>query len=201
MFDWQTVVSIFFDLQLPPLAPNIVSCFSKHLEAVFFFFQLHSLTSSVLQWHSWRRQFILKIWPIQLTFLRRILFRNVLFSPIRSRTCSLVTFSFSSQYLLLFLKSSRSCVLLPTLFTSVICPSTTSWRGQDVNHSFPLGGVGRGFPFPEDETRRHFSYLVYGLEIPRDPRHFLISFLLPSWRAVRSYRPHLEERDPIWGDD
>ena len=30
---------------------------------------------------------------------------------------------------------------------------------------------------------------------------FLPSFLLPSWRAVRSYRPHLEERDPIRGDD
>ena len=24
---------------------------------------------------------------------------------------------------------------------------------------------------------------------------------LPSWCPVRSYRPHLEERDPIWGDD
>ena len=32
-------------------------------------------------------------------------------------------------------------------------------------------------------------------------RPFLISILLPFWRAVRSYRPHLEERDPIWGDD
>ena len=31
------------------------------------------------------------------------------------------------------------------------------------------------------------------------PRPFLNSFLLPSWRAVRSYRPHLEERDSIWG--
>ena len=30
---------------------------------------------------------------------------------------------------------------------------------------------------------------------------FLDSFFLPSWRAVRSYRPHLEERDLIWGDD
>ena len=30
---------------------------------------------------------------------------------------------------------------------------------------------------------------------------FLLSFLLPSWRAVRSYRPHLELWDPIWGDD
>ena len=32
-------------------------------------------------------------------------------------------------------------------------------------------------------------------------RPLLISFLLPSWRALRSYWPHLEERDPIWGDD
>ena len=30
------------------------------------------------------------------------------------------------------------------------------------------------------------------------PRPFLISFLLPSWHVVRSYRSHLEERDPIW---
>ena len=35
--------------------------------------------------------------------------------------------SFSSQYLLLFLKSSRSCVLLlSTPFTSIICPSMAS---------------------------------------------------------------------------
>ena len=26
-------------------------------------------------------------------------------------------------------------------------------------------------------------------------------FLLPSWRNLRSYRHHLEEWDPIWGDD
>ena len=40
--------------------------------------------------------------------------------------------SFSSQYLLLFLKSSRSCVLLLLLthFTSVIFPSMASWRRQ-----------------------------------------------------------------------
>ena len=34
--------------------------------------------------------------------------------------------SFSSQYFLLFLKSSRSCVLLPTPFTSIICPLMAS---------------------------------------------------------------------------
>ena len=39
--------------------------------------------------------------------------------------------SFSSQYLFLFLRSSRSCVLLlPTPFTPVICPSMASWRRQ-----------------------------------------------------------------------
>ena len=36
---------------------------------------------------------------------------------------------------------------------------------------------------------------------PIPPGPFLNSFLLTSWRAVRSYRPHLEETDPIWGDD
>jgi hypothetical protein len=30
MFDWHSVASIFFDVQLPPLAPNIFSCFSNH---------------------------------------------------------------------------------------------------------------------------------------------------------------------------
>ena len=29
----------------------------------------------------------------------------------------------------------------------------------DVAHSLPLGGIGRGLPFTEDETRRHFSFL------------------------------------------
>ena len=41
---------------------------------------------------------------------------------------STFSFLFSSQYLVLFLKSSMSCVLLlPTSFTSVICPSMGSW--------------------------------------------------------------------------
>jgi hypothetical protein len=30
---------------------------------------------------------------------------------------------------------------------------------------------------------------------------FLLSFFSPSWRAMGSYRPHLEERDPICGYD
>jgi hypothetical protein len=86
------VVSTFFDLQLPPLAPNI-SCFPNHRGAVLFFFLDLSLPSSTLQWPYEEGKFLLRIWPIQLTFLLRILFRSVLFSPIRSSTCSLVTFS------------------------------------------------------------------------------------------------------------
>ena len=45
--------------------------------------------------------------------------------------------SFNSQYLLLFLKSFRSCVLLPTPFTSVICPSVKSWRRQFLLRMWP----------------------------------------------------------------
>ena len=42
-----------------------------------------------------------------------------------------------------------------------------------------------------------------GLKIlcPIPTPSFFDSFLLPSWRAVRSYRFNLEVRDPIWGDD
>ena len=46
--------------------------------------------------------------------------------------------SFSSQYLLLFLKSSRSCVcILPPLFISIICPSMASWTGQFLLRIWP----------------------------------------------------------------
>ena len=41
--------------------------------------------------------------------------------------------SFSAQYILLFLKSCKTYVLLlPTPFTSVICTSMASWRRQFV---------------------------------------------------------------------
>ena len=42
---------------------------------------------------SWRRQFFLRIWLFQLTFLHRVLFRSVLFPSIRTRN-SLVTLYF-----------------------------------------------------------------------------------------------------------
>ena len=42
---------LFLDLEFPPLGPNIFFWFSNHQGAVFFFFLLLSLPSSVLQWH------------------------------------------------------------------------------------------------------------------------------------------------------
>ena len=74
----------FYDLQLPYLALNIFY-FSNHRGVVVFL-----LLS------------ILIIWQTQLAFLCRILFESVLFSPICSRTSSLVvtsnlSFPFSSS--------------------------------------------------------------------------------------------------------
>ena len=43
---------------------------------------------------------------------------------------SIFSFLFSLQYILLFLKSLRICILLRTPFTSVICPSMASWSRQ-----------------------------------------------------------------------
>ena len=56
----KTVVSIFFDLQLPILLPNIFFCYSNYQGAAFFFFLLLLLPSSVLQWHHEEGNFFLK---------------------------------------------------------------------------------------------------------------------------------------------
>ena len=62
-------------------------------------------------------------WYVFIPYVRLI---NCRFHLFRSSAVS-----FSSQYLLLFPKSSRSCVLLlPTPFTSVICSSTDHERGK-----------------------------------------------------------------------
>ena len=50
----------------------------------------------------WRRQFLLKIWPIQLSFQRKIWFRSALSFPKRSRTCSLATYSGHCIFSILF---------------------------------------------------------------------------------------------------
>jgi hypothetical protein len=79
---------------------------------------------------SWTRQFLLRIWPTQLNFLRRILFRSSLFSSTRSRTSSLVTFSshFSSSILLQYhvsklfkyIRSNFHSVQVSELFSALL---------------------------------------------------------------------------------
>ena len=91
MFDRYTVVSIFFDLQLLPLVPNIFFCFSNHQGAVFFFFLPLTLPPYILQWHHEGSNSFSEY--DQSSWLRRILFGSVLFSPMRSRNFSLITFS------------------------------------------------------------------------------------------------------------
>ena len=51
---------------------------------------------------------------------------------------------------------------------------TRDWCVQDARHSSGLKNISLIQPRPN---------------------------LFPSWRAVRSYRPQLEEREPIWDDD
>ena len=45
--------------------------------------------------------------------------------------------------------------------------------------SLPLGGVGKGFPFTEDETQRHFSYLSGTL---KESARYIIKFILLYFR-------------------
>ena len=80
---------LFFDFQFSSLAPNVFLGFSNHQRAVYIFLFLSLVICPSMA--SWRRQFLLRNWPIQLVFQRRILFRSVLFSPIRLITSSLVT--------------------------------------------------------------------------------------------------------------
>ena len=86
LYFFRLSVSIYFELHLPPLAPNICCIL------------LSNPFASVICHDGRRKQFLLRIWPIQLTFLLRILFRSVLFSLIPLKTCSLVTFSDHTLY-------------------------------------------------------------------------------------------------------
>ena len=84
-------VSIYFNLQLPPLATSIFFCFSNDQGAVFlfffFFFLFLSVPSSVYQCHHEGGDFFGKYgqsnWRWCLGY-----YLCVLFSPVRSRTCS-----------------------------------------------------------------------------------------------------------------
>ena len=80
MFESYTVDSTFFNLQFSALAPNIFFCISNHQTTSLFFF-LHLSSSGRF-----------KNITIQLTFIRRILFKSILLFPIRSNISSSVIF-------------------------------------------------------------------------------------------------------------
>ena len=92
--------------------------------------------------------------------------RYVFLFNVRLINCRFLLFrssasSFSSQYLLRFLKSSISCVLLlPTPFTSVICPSMASRKHffSEYDQSTWLSYVG-------------YLGLGYYLEVFLEPLH------------------------------
>ena len=94
---------------------------------------------------SWRRQFLLRIRPIKLSFLRRILFRSALFSPIRSGNCSI-----SDDRLIGMLLVSRSGVVegddAEVFILMVFTCSLLSW----CNISSPIRENNNVvvFPFP-----------------------------------------------------
>jgi hypothetical protein len=75
--------------------------------------------------------------------------------------------NFSDLYSLILpprrlLTFGRGRILIPRFIQS---PSTLT--AYDVAHSLPLGGVDWDFPFTENETRRHFSYLSGTFREPR----------------------------------
>ena len=68
----------------------------------------------------------------------------------------------SSQFLLLFLKSSRSCaLLLPTPFSSVICPSVTSWRRQFLLRIWLILGYYLEVSFSLLYVQEHIYLLIF----------------------------------------
>ena len=98
--------------------------------------------------------------------------------------------SFSSQYLLLCLKSSRSCVCLllpPTPYTSVICPPMASWRRQFLLRIWPiqlafLRGILFMCPFISYMFKNLFiSYFLWPfflLHSPSAPHFKVLQFLV-----------------------
>ena len=73
----------------------------------------------------------LRIWPIQLDFLGRILFRSVLFSPISSRTCWLVTFSEHFTFSILLLHHIWKLVIRISLTYLVILSKRGTTAGNN----------------------------------------------------------------------
>ena len=113
---------------------------------------------------SWRRQFLLRIWPIHLAFLRRILFIiSVLFSTIRSRICSLVTFS-------------------DHLIFSILLQHHISKLSKCFRSNFLLFSVyftsGRTIIYSINLFRKNYNLVVF-------PMHFHIFMPLANWWLIR----------------
>ena len=80
---------------------------------------------------------------------------------------------------------------MKVLFTEVRNPFNPQYFAIKLNFYFQTGTA----------SNTSVSYeinCIQFVDMPIFVCTFLISFLLPSWRAVQFYRPHLEERDPIW---
>ena len=65
-------------------------------------------------------------------------------------------------------------------------------------NSLPLARVSR---YSRLSANKGYNEMITEAVNHWPTRPFLFSFLLPSWRAVKSYWRNLEGRDPIWGDD
>ena len=122
MTRWQSFFPNFLYLQLLSLTPKTFFCFL----IIMVLLLLLPIPYNCLicpSKESWRRQFDLRISPFQLTFLRRMLFRSALFSPILSIISS--SFLFSGHFIFSILLYHHNS-MLPKCFQSNFPNSQTS---------------------------------------------------------------------------
>ena len=100
----------------------------------------------------------------------------------------------------------------PIPFTSVIYPSIAYWIRQFLLRIWPIHLAFLCWILFRSVLLSPIctitcslvtlsEYFIFFIRGNHPARRFLNSILLSAWRAVRSYRPNLKERDPIWGDD
>jgi hypothetical protein len=116
---------------------------------------------------SWRRQFLLRMWPIQLDFLLYLRMNHHSLSRFRENN-NVVVFPFALH---IFMPLANFWLSCPDLYPLMCHPSrplalgrgrilisgffrsAPSLANYDVVHSLLLAGVDRDFPFTEDETK------------------------------------------------
>ena len=153
---WKILMfSIFFDLQLPPLAPNIFSRFSNHQGALFFFFfLLLSLPSAVLQWHHVRGNFYQSNWVLYVGCYLEVI--NIKFLPVSLEAKVFNLVSCVKIYILLynisldivlsfwgFLITTLICCLGEVILHSQFYSFLWCTRFSDVENIFmtPVGNI------------------------------------------------------------